>query len=191
MNRRSQIAHKQREKELLEKCFDLLAEKGLENTGMRDLCKACELSTNNSLYHYFGNKDNIVVEAASFGLERMEKAFFAVAIDETLGLEDFFHMVPGLVEKYQDDMSLAYQVAVSPRYRNRMVSYLGNLSERYDGYVEKISEKVDCNPDELRPLVYLFASVTARFMLFRDKKISKVQFDYVYRQFMNVIEKSL
>lgn len=182
MNRKSQITHQERKKELLVKCFELMAEKGLENTGMRDLCRACELSTNNSLYHYFGKKDTIVVEAVVAGLERIEKAFFESAVDETVDLSDFLHGMPALMEKYQDGIALIYQVAVSPRYRDDIAPYIQLLPEHYDEYTLLLAKKLGCSADALKPLVYLLVAVNTKYMLFRDDVSHKVQISYIIDQ---------
>lgn len=186
INRRTEIIHKERKKELLEKCFDILAEKGLENTGMRDLCKACGLSTNNSLYHYFGNKETIVVESVVVGLKRIENDFVLLALEHKNSLEKFSEDISLLIEKYKKDFGLIYQVATSPFYGEKVRPYLKILSEKYDDYVEQIATQRSCDSKQLRPLIYLLFSVISGFMLFGDMNFSRVQFEYIYEQLVNI-----
>ena len=49
----------QKKKEMLEKCFELFVEKGLENTSLNDLSKHCK-TYKAALYNYFESKDFIV-----------------------------------------------------------------------------------------------------------------------------------
>lgn len=60
---------------ILRECFDCMAELGLEQITIRALCEATGL-TASSLYYRFNDKDEIVFEAAFWGLETITKELF-------------------------------------------------------------------------------------------------------------------
>ena len=49
---------------LLETCFDVFCQHGLENTSLKMLSEACGVS-NAALVYYFGTKDAIVIESTA------------------------------------------------------------------------------------------------------------------------------
>ncbi|MGI5895282.1 MAG: TetR/AcrR family transcriptional regulator, partial [Candidatus Merdivicinus sp.] len=62
--------NEERAKELLEICFNVFCENGLENTGMQKLADACKV-TKAGLIYYFGSKDNLVVEATAYCMAKV------------------------------------------------------------------------------------------------------------------------
>lgn len=53
---RTEQQHNERKQEIMEKCFECYAEKGLTGTGIKALAEACSCTTGN-LYVYFKNLD--------------------------------------------------------------------------------------------------------------------------------------
>ena len=186
MSKYSQEVHETKRKELLQKSFDLLAARGLENTGMRDLCKACGFATNNSLYYYFGNKDNLIVECIAYGMEKVEREFLQRAIVNSVDLKKFFEETPKLAEKFSKDMSILYQVALSPKYREKIMPMIRQFPQRYDYYAELIAENINCNVAELKPLLYLYITVTIDKMLINSTDFNDVEYDYIYEQVLKI-----
>ena len=56
---------------LLETCFDVFCQHGLENTGLKLLADACGV-TNGALLYHFGSKDNIVIESTAHCMAKVE-----------------------------------------------------------------------------------------------------------------------
>ncbi len=185
MNRKSQITHAYKKQELLECCFALLVERGLENTGMRDFCQACGLAANNSLYYYFESKERLVVEAIVLGIEKIEKGFLQAAssVDFLVFLED----LPRLVSLYEQDAALVYQVLTSPRYRRYFVSYRREFNIKYEQYLLQISQQYGCSCEALRPLYYLLMTVVSHRMMFGENDLWRVQMAYLQEQIRRLL----
>lgn len=64
--------------ETLGKCFECLVSSGLENTSIRNFSLATGLNSS-SLYYWFRDKDEIVLEATLFGLKSIIDDLFTQA----------------------------------------------------------------------------------------------------------------
>ena len=70
--------NEERAKELLEICFNVFFENGLENTGMQKLADACKVIKADLIY-YFGRKDNLMVESTAYCMVKVEDDFMTKA----------------------------------------------------------------------------------------------------------------
>ena len=52
---------------VLKKCFDCLVETGIEGATIRDFSRVTGMTTS-SLYYWFNDKDEIVLDATEFGI---------------------------------------------------------------------------------------------------------------------------
>lgn len=186
MNRKSQITHAHKKRELLERCFALLTERGLENTGMRDFCQACGLATNNSLYYYFENKEQLVVEAIALGIEKIERGFLQVADSEDF--LTFLEDLPRLMRLYERDAALVYQVLSSPQYCQHFAPYRREFDTKYEQYLLRISRQYGCSCEALRPLYYLLMTVVSRCMMFGENECGRVQLAYLREQIRRLLQ---
>ena len=67
---------------VLEKCFDCMAEKGIEGISVKDFSKATGMSAS-SLYYWFKDKDEIVLDSVRWGLDKNVNAIFDFAFKHT------------------------------------------------------------------------------------------------------------
>lgn len=85
----------ERRKEFLTICFDTFCETGLENTSLKMLSEACGV-TNGNLIYYFGTKENLVVEATAYCMEKVEDDFMEQAPTNFEDIERFLREMPYL-----------------------------------------------------------------------------------------------
>ena len=78
---------------LLETCFDVFCQHGLENTGLKLLADACGV-TNGALLYHFGSKDNIVIESTAHCMAKVEDDFMAHAPRSFADVERFLREMP-------------------------------------------------------------------------------------------------
>lgn len=119
--------------EVLKKCFDCLVSNGLENTSIRSFSVASGLNSS-SLYYWFHNKDEIVLEATLYGLKTIIDDLFAQAYGYLNDLDTLFTHFPRVIAAYTDHLRLVYQVLVSPQYGAQLKAATAELSSAYDSY---------------------------------------------------------
>ena len=73
---RTERQHNDRKKEIMEKCFDCYAENGLTGTGIKTLAKECGC-TSGTLYVYFKNLDELIVESTAYCMAKVEEDFMS------------------------------------------------------------------------------------------------------------------
>ena len=151
--------------DLLKKCFDCLTESGLEQTTIRTLCEATGL-TASSLYYRFNDKDDIVFEAAFYGLETITKELF----------QSFWAQLELLKMK----IKLIYQVAASPKYGERFRAKATTLTSIYDKYTVMLSKHLHCSDIGLRPYVNLFIAVVREYVVWDNKAHVQEELQFIY-----------
>ena len=65
------------EKEFLAPSFKYLVKNGLENTSIRDLCKAMDISYG-SLYYWFEGKDDVYNSVIKYGIGKVVGELFGI-----------------------------------------------------------------------------------------------------------------
>lgn len=175
------------------KCsFDYLVKNGLENTSVRDLCKAHGISSGN-LYYWFEGKDEIYISAARYGLGRVADYLFANAFASLRELHDFksfFDNALVYIDNVKDELRFIYQITTSPIYGESMRIGATTLNESYEKYISELSQVINCPPDVLTPVVFLFISALLDYVVWEDRRVSLMQIKYLYSILDGYIEKT-
>ena len=179
---------------LLETCFDVFCQNGLENTGLKLLADACGL-TNGALLYYFGSKDNLVIEATAHCMAKVEDDFMAQAPQSFEDIERFLREMPYLTaELHGAKYRFMYQVYASPKYREHGKAFFKGVSVRYQKYAERLSGKLGLPVDYIRGMIYIFVRACVHYALFEDEEYLNLQLDAVrasLRAFMAIQQQEL
>lgn len=143
---------------VLRKCFECLTEKGIEAVTIKDFSEATGMASS-SIYYWFEDKDEIVLDAVKWGLDDNVKALFDYAFNHTDDLEKACEGIKKLAQQKKTHFRLVFQVTTSPQYGERIRKYSEKLDSCYQEYTEILSKKLNINFDELYPFVKLFISV--------------------------------
>ena len=171
--------------ETLGKCFGCLVSSGLENTSIRNFSLATGLNSS-SLYYWFRDKDEIVLEATLFGLKSIIDDLFTQAYGYLNDLDTLFVRIPRAIDAYKKHFKLVYQVLVSPKYGARLKDATSELSAAYDSYGMVLADRLNCDYDILCPFVHLFISAATNYVLWEDEAIAEKQYKEIY-QGINII----
>lgn len=171
--------------ETLKKCFECLASNGLENTSIRTFVFATGLSSS-SLYYWFRDKNEIILEATLFGLKSIIDDLFTQAYGYLNDLDTLFVQIPRAIDTYKNHLKLVYQVLVSPQYGSRLKDATSELSAAYDSYGMVLADRLGCDYDILCPFVHLFISVATNYVLWEDEAMAEKQYKEIY-QGINII----
>ncbi len=167
------------ELEFFEPSFRHLVKHGLENTSVRDLCKAMGVSSG-SVYYWFDNKDDVYISTVKYGISKVVDKLFRFAFDTMSDPGQFFETFLEEVDKYKPELRLIFQVTTSPVYGAEIRDKAEEFKITYEKYINKLSEMLGCKPENLTPIIYLLISVLVDYVVWEDTPVSEMQMKYLY-----------
>ena len=165
--------------ELSERVFPYLVKLGLENISIRELCKGTGIAQG-SLYYWFNDKTNIVCETTEWGLKKVTDEIFDYVFASLDDLRGFFSNCIDEISKYKKELCFVYQLAASPVYGEKMRADGKELNFIYDKYIRRLSERLNCDEQTLRPLVYLFISAVLNYVIWDEREKVQTQLEFIY-----------
>lgn len=168
------------EKTFLEPSFKYLVQNGLENTSVRDLCKAMGISSG-SIYYWFEDKDDIYISTVKYGISQVANKLFDTLFEKIHDPKLFFDTFLDEVDKYKLELRLIFQVTTSPVYGERMRDKAEDFKDVYAKYIEQLSKILNCDTEFLTPMIYMIISVLVDYVVWEDYEVSKMQLETIYR----------
>ena len=167
------------EKEFLEPSFKYLVKNGLENTSVRDLCKAMDISYG-SLYYWFEGKDDIYISVVKYGIGKVADELFKVAFERLKTPEIFFDTLLEEVQKYKLELRLVFQFATSPEYGDETRKKAEDFIKIYEKYIVELAEIIGSTPQKVAPIIYMLISILVDYVIWEDTDASKMQMKFLY-----------
>lgn len=165
--------------DMLERAFAYLVSHGLENVTMRRLCNDTGLALG-SMYYWFKNKDELVIEVAVYGMKKVFDEIFNKVHETMHDLNTFFSHFIDAAGEYKNELRFIYQIAASPVYGD--IIRMGNkhMDFIYSRCIQRLSELMNCSENALRPLVYLFTEVVFDYVIWDNSEKFRVQLEFIY-----------
>lgn len=161
--------HKQKKNELMERCFECYAEHGLNNVGVKGLAEACGVSAA-SLYAYFRDLDDLIVQSTEYCMSRVEDDFMLLAPRGAADLERFINEIPyWTAEKHGKKYRLMYQIYTNPKYRAHGKAFFEGVNRRYSAYTDSLATLIGLPADVLRPMIFVFVRACVHYALYEDE----------------------
>lgn len=165
--------------ELLEICFDVFCENGLENSGMKKLADACGMTTA-GLVHYFGTKDAIVISSTAHCMAKVENDFMANAPQSFEDIERFLQEMPYMTARLHGaKYRFMYQVYASPHYREHGKEFFRGVTLRYTEYAKELAPKVGIPWEDVQSLIFMFVRASVHYALFEDEEYLQSQLRFI------------
>lgn len=168
------------EKTFLEPAFNYLVKNGLENSSMRDLCKAMGVSSG-SVYYWFEGKDDIYVSTVKYGIKKIVDKMFAIFLEHVDSPRLFFDVFLDEVDKYKDEFRLAIQVTSSPVYGRYIIKKTDEFKPIYDRYITMLCEEVNISKEIMQPIVYLLIAVLTDYAVWNDREAAEMSVKSIYK----------
>ena len=168
------------EKEFLEPSFQYLVKNGLENTSVRDLCKAMDISYG-SISYWFDGKDDIYTSVVEYGVGKAAKKLFSAAFEKMNNPELFFNTFLDDVDKCTEDLRLVFQFATSIDYGKVVRKKTEEFKDVYQKYINELSEMTGISPDDMAPIIYLLISILVDYVVWQDREVSDMQMKFLYK----------
>jgi AcrR family transcriptional regulator len=167
------------EKEFFDPSFKYLVENGFENTSVRDLCRAMNLSPG-SVYYWFEDKEDIYINTVRYGTGKVASKLFEFAVEKMQDPKLFFDTFLQEVDKYKKEFRFIFQVTASPLYGNRIRSNSEGFKFEYEKYISRLAQTLKCSKKDITPIIYMLISILVDYVLWEDYEVSKMQTEFLY-----------
>ncbi len=167
------------EEGILDSTFNYLVKHGLENITIRELCKGTGIAQG-SIYYWFSGKQDLICEAAEYGLRKVVDKIFSYVFSNMKNLRKFFDECLSEINKYKNELRFIYQMAASPVYGGKIRGKGQDLNFVYDKYVEMLAVRLQCSAEKLKPIVHLFISAILDYVMWENKENAQMQLEFIY-----------
>ena len=187
----NKAVHEKKKVDIMEKCFDCYAEYGLSSVGIKTLGKACGISSG-SLYTYFEDLDDLIVQAAAHCMSKVEEEFMEKAPQSAEEIIPFIDEIPyRTAEKHGKKYRLMYQIYTHPKYIEHGKKFFAGVNERYTEYAKQLESKIGIPYNVITPLIFIFIRACVHYALFEDEYYLKAQLEvlkYAIKTYMDKTE---
>ncbi len=166
--------------ELLTKLYNNFVDNGLDRTSMRDLCKGTGVSLG-SLYYWFDDKEDLVIQTALFGIEKILEQFLETDFDSAKDLRELLGICTLKFQELKNHLRFIYQVALSPVYGERMRKECQGTIARLDSFVLDITKRFSLNASDFIPIVSCFLSIVVRDVVWDDEGALELQLKFLLK----------
>ena len=175
MRVRNEDEFKRKKNELMEKCYECYAEYGLGAVGIKGLAEACGC-TSASLYTYFTDLDDLIVQSTAYCMSKVEAEFMAKAPTDIEDVWRFIDEIPyWTAKKHGKKYRLMYQVYTHPKYREYGQKFFNVVDERYTEYAKSLEGRLGIPYQKLTPLIFILVRACVHYALFEDEFYLKSQ----------------
>ena len=163
--------------EIMEKCFDCYVENGLTVVGVKAIADACGCNVA-SLYQYFDNLDDLIIQSTEYCMSKVEDDFMAIAPADAEDLWRFIDEIPYWTAKnHGKKYRLMYQVYTHPKYREYGQKFFAGVDERYTEYAKSLEGKIGIPCEKITPLIFILIRACVHYALFEDEFYMKSQIE--------------
>lgn len=169
MRVRNEERWQRKKTELMELCYDCMAEHGLSSIGIRMLAEHCGC-TSAVLYDYFENLDDLIVQATEHCMSKVEDDFMARAPQDAADLERFINEIPyWTAEKHGKKYRLMYQIYTHPKYIAYGKKFFEGVNRRYSAYAGQLEGKLGMPCSVITPFIFILVRAGVHYALFEDE----------------------
>ena len=161
----------------MEKCYECYAEYGLGAVGIKGLAEACGC-TSASLYTYFTDLDDLIIQSTEYCMSKVEDDFMAKAPTDVEDLWRFIDEIPyWTAQKHGKKYRLMYQVYTHPKYIEHGKNFFAGVGKRYTEYAKSLEDKLGIPYEKITPLIFILIRACVHYALFEDEFYLKSQID--------------
>ena len=175
MRVRNEEEYQRKKNELMESCYECYAEYGLGTVGIKGLAEASGC-TSASLYTYFTDLDDLIVQSTEYCMSKVEDDFMAKAPTDVEDLWRFIDEIPyWTAKKHGKKYRLMYQVYTHPKYIEYGKEFFKGVDKRYTEYAKSLEPNLGIPYEKLTPLIFILVRACVHFALFGDEFYLKAQ----------------
>ncbi|MEG1835044.1 MAG: TetR/AcrR family transcriptional regulator [Oscillospiraceae bacterium] len=174
---------------IMENCFECYCKNGINNTGIKALGAACDMTSAN-LYAYFDNLDDLIIQSTEYCMTKVEDEFMALAPKSLTDIKRFLDEAPYWTAKnHGEKYRFMYQVYTSPRYLEYGKEFFKGVEKRYTEYAKQLEPLLGIPWDVIQPMIFIFVRASVHFALFEDELYMKSQMNILWQMCVIMKEK--
>lgn len=170
---------KKKKIEIMIKTFDCYAKKGFNMVGIRTIAKECGL-TSGSLYTYFKNIDDLIIQSTEYCMSKVEDEFMEKAPKNVNEIEQFIDEIPYWTAKnHKEKYRLMYQIYTNPKYIEYGKKFFEGVNKRYTEYAKKLEPLINIPYSIIVSFIFILIRASVHYALFEDEYYLKAQISVV------------
>ena len=167
--------------EILSNAFAYLTETGLEQVNVRNLGKCLRGGSFSTLYTYFDDKDDCLIESTRYGLHMVSDFLFSYARKHFKNLDVMFHGLLNEVDKWKPALRFIYQMAASPVYGAKIRAMDEDAVIVYAKEIQKLADIAGCGAKEITPVIYNIIAVILGYVIWDNRALAETQMQALQR----------
>ena len=171
---------------IIEKCYECFVKSGIENTTTRDFCAAANINSN-TLYYYFGSKNQILIECVNYGFMQIESAYLDALKEFGSSSFDIFPRLANIGLDYAPQMRFLHQAVSSPAFEEHRESQFRRVNEFYDRLGKDLAELLDCPYEIIIDYIYEIMTLMSYYSLWGSRDMAAIQFNRIFNEFSNAV----
>ncbi len=172
----------ERKTEYLKSFTEAFSEHGIDKTSIKKLAAAAGINEA-SIYQYFVNKDEIILDCVKQYFQYMAEKLGALIREESESLEERVRAMVGIFVEAEGSTKFVIQVLANPMYgqlcRPVMERFVGQMQEG----AAQLAKQLELPYDRVLPLMLLLCSVTVSDKIINQPEVTTVQLRLVMRLF--------
>lgn len=181
----NEAARQAKKVEIMERCYECYAENGLNGVGVKAVAEACGCNVA-TLYQYFENLDDLIIQSAAYCMSKVEDDFMAKAPAEPNDVMRFLEEIPYWTAKeHGKKYRLMYQIYTHPKYIEHGKKFFAGVNERYTAYAKQLEPKIGIPYTIITPLIFIFVRACVHYAMFEDEYYLKAQLE-ILKQGVNL-----
>ena len=173
----NEAARQTKKIEMMEKCFACYAENGLNGVGVKGIADACGCNPA-SLYQYFGNLDDLIIQSTAYCMAKVEDDFMAKAPPDPRDVIRFIDEIPyWTAREHRKKYRLMYQVCTLPKYIEHGKKFFEGVNERYTECAKQLGPKIGISYTVITPLIFILVRASVHYAMFEDEYFLKSQME--------------
>ena|GEM_PF-1361904 len=176
----------EKKNQIIEKCYECFVKGGIENTTTRDFCAAASINAN-TLYYYFGSKNQILFECVNYGFIQIESAYFEALKEFDSSSFDIFPRLANIGLDYAPQMRFLHQAVSSPAFEEHRKKQFEKVNDFYDRLGRDLAELLKCPYEIVKDYVYEIMTLMSYYSLWGSRDMAAIQFNRIFSDFKNTI----
>jgi AcrR family transcriptional regulator len=171
---------------IIQKCFECFVKNGIESTTTRDFCAEADVNAN-TLYYYFGSKNDILIECVNYGFSLLENALFDALREFDKSSFDIFPRLAKTVMDFAPQMRFLHQAVSSPAFEEYRENQFKKVNAFYERLGKELAKRFECPHELIRGYIYDIMTLLSYYTLWGSQDMAAIQFNRIFTDFKNAI----